>query len=315
MSVTWIFAPLVRSPHVPAIHGQLEHLSKSMLILRNPWIRDSVLDAKFFCAWLLLLMIFFYPTVFSNIASDYDALDTLLFIGMLLAPLTFTPFLAIRIWVIKNVSSLYFNRDTQKIYFQRGRKLRTLDWNLTAGGILGIPARMNGSAFYNYALALAMPRADGSLPKNDCIWIESNQPTESSIIHVAEVWEYIRQFMAHGPDQLPPAREPNWWYVPLDAICLTPAQAWRHYAPWRTGERGEMQGKKCWQLPFWAVLFPYNLSVAVFWYAICRMFNIKAAPAPPEAFETAPESNNEIDIKAALTHRRPRRKKADKQRV
>ncbi|WP_346656544.1 DUF6708 domain-containing protein [Pseudomonas sp. SWRI51] len=210
---------------------------------------------------------------------------------MLHAPFIFIPFLAHRIWSIKNTSSFYFNRHTQKIYFQRGRELKIFDWSLTTGGILSITERVNGSTAISYGLALAMPRADGSLHKNDCIWIDSNEPTESSIIHVAEVWEYVRQFMAHGPDQLPPAREPNWWYVPLDAICLTPAQAWRHYAPWRTGEPGEMQGKKLWQLPFWAVLFPYNLSVAVFWYAICRVFNVRAAPAPPEAFEAIGTAN------------------------
>ncbi|NWL04340.1 hypothetical protein DM807_00250, partial [Pseudomonas hunanensis] len=82
--------------------------------------------------------------------------------------------------------------------------------------------------------------------------------------------------------------EPNWWHKPLHAICLTPAQAWQHYAPWRTGEPGEMQGKKNWQLPFWAVLFPYNLTVAICWYGICRLFNVRAAPPPPEAFEEAP---------------------------
>ena len=291
MSVTWSFAPMVRSSHAPAIHGQLEQLSKTMLILRNPWVHDSVLEGKIFCACTLLIMILFYPLLFSDMTWGDDALDIFLYIGMLHAPFIFTPFLAIRIWAIKNISSFYFNRDTQKIYFQRGRKLRIFDWSLTAGGILGITESMNGSTTINYALALAMPRADGSLHKNDCIWIDSNEPTESSIIHVAEVWEYVRQFMAHGPDQLPPAREPNWWYVPLNAICLTPAQAWRHYAPWRTGEPGEMQGKKLWQLPFWAVLFPYNLSVAVFWYAICRVFNVRAAPAPPEAFEAIGTAN------------------------
>ncbi|MCI1041137.1 hypothetical protein HWD98_27050 [Pseudomonas putida] len=94
--------------------------------------------------------------------------------------------------------------------------------------------------------------------------------------------------MAHGPDKLPPSSEPNWWHKPLHAICLTPAEAWQHYAPWRTGEPGEMQGKKNWQLPFWAVLFPYNLTVALCWYFVCKLFNVRAAPPPPAAFEEAP---------------------------
>ncbi len=50
-------------------------------------------------------------------------------------------------------------------------------------------------------------------------------------------------------------------------------------------EPGEMQGKKNWQLPFWAVLFPYNLTVAICWYFVCKLFNVRAAPPPPAAFE------------------------------
>ncbi|MCG8296635.1 hypothetical protein MID08_27720, partial [Pseudomonas entomophila] len=65
-------------------------------------------------------------------------------------------------------------------------------------------------------------------------------------------------------------------------------EAWRHYAPWRTGEPGEMQGKKNWQLPFWAVLFPYNFGLALCWYGVCQLFNVRAAPPPPEAFDEAP---------------------------
>jgi hypothetical protein len=49
-----------------------------------------------------------------------------------------------------------------------------------------------------------------------------------------------------------------------------------------------MQGKKNWQLPFWAVLFPYNLCLAICWYGVCRLFNVRAAPPPPEAYEQAP---------------------------
>ncbi|HEN8798987.1 TPA: hypothetical protein U8251_001558, partial [Pseudomonas putida] len=50
----------------------------------------------------------------------------------------------------------------------------------------------------------------------------------------------------------------------------------------------EMQGKKNWQLPFWAVLFPYNLTLAICWYGLCRLFNIRAAAPPQAAFEEAP---------------------------
>ncbi|KMU97256.1 hypothetical protein AC138_04355 [Pseudomonas putida] len=166
--------------------------------------------------------------------------------------------------------------------------LIVIDWNNTGGGIFK-RTEFGGSYFTtSYALAFAPRREDGSLHQKDCLWVDSNEPTEPGVKHVAEVWEYLRHFMDHGPDKLPPPGEPNWWHKPLHAICLTPAEAWRHYAPWRTGEPGEMQGKKNWQLPFWAVLFPYNLTVALCWYCVCKLFNVRAAPPPAEAFESGP---------------------------
>ncbi|MBK5001309.1 hypothetical protein IAE37_003585 [Pseudomonas sp. S31] len=189
---------------------------------------------------------------------------------------------------VKGLSSIYLNRSTQKLYFQRFSQLIVYDWRQTAGGIMKRTEFGGASFSTQYALALAPRRSDGTLHQKDCLWIDSNEPTAPDIKHVAEVWEYLRHFMDHGPDKLPSPSEPNWWHRPLHAICLPPSEAWRHYAPWRTGEPGEMQGKKNWQLPFWAVLFPYNFSLAVCWYLICRAFNVHAAPAPPEAFEEAP---------------------------
>ncbi|WP_225917354.1 hypothetical protein [Pseudomonas farsensis] len=315
MSITWIFAPLTQSSNRPAICGQFEKQSYGTLTLRNPWIPDSVFMGKIYTASILFIIITFYPPLFVNQPWNTPPFSSFLLAAKILGPLLFVPFLIYRIWLIKALSNFYFNRLTQKIHYTYRGKLTTLEWSQTVGGVYKITEIINGSYTTSHALALAVPRPDGTLHKKDCLWVDSNEPSDPSITYVAEVWEYLRQFMAHGPDQLPAPGEPNWWHVPLNAICLTPAQAWRHYAPWRTGEPGEMQGKKLWLLPMWAVLFPYNLSVAVFWYAICRMFNIKAAPAPPEAFEAAPEGNNEIDINAALTRRGPRRKKADKQRV
>ncbi|KPM58003.1 hypothetical protein HB4184_26995 [Pseudomonas putida] len=172
-------------------------------------------------------------------------------------------------------------------------KVFVFEWSNTGGGLFKRTENGGSSFSTSYALAFAPRRADGSLHQKDCLWVDSNEPTESDVRHVAEVWEYLRHFMAHGPDKLPPPGEPNWWHKPLHAICLTPAEAWRHYAPWRTGEPGEMQGKKNWQLPFWAVLFPYNLTVAICWYFICKLFNVRAAPPPAEAFEGVPATARE----------------------
>jgi hypothetical protein len=241
---------------------------------------------KLYTAIILCTTIFVFPRVLYPYASFQYDLDLML--KYLSVPLIFLPFLLYRIFFIKKLSDFYLSRATKKIYYFRVGKLFTFDWSNLGGGVFK-RTEFGGSSFtISYALAFAPYREDGSLHLKDCLWIDSNEPTDPDIKHVAEVWEYLRHFMDHGPDKLPPPGEPNWWHKPLHAICLTPAEAWNHYAPWRTGEPGEMQGKKNWQLPFWAVLFPYNLSVAICWYVICRVFNVRAAPPPPEAFEEAP---------------------------
>ena len=244
---------------------------------------------KLYCASILIVMIGIYPSsFFSSDAWNPHTFDPILTIGFALTPFIFLPFLIYRIFLIKGLSNIYFNRSTRKIYYQRMKTVLVFDWNNMGGGIFK-RVEFGGSSFStSYTLAFAPRRADGSLHQKDCLWVDSNEPTEPGVRHVAEVWEYLRHFMNHGPDKLPPPGEPNWWHKPLHAICLTPAEAWQHYAPWRTGEPGEMQGKKNWQLPFWAVLFPYNLTVAICWYGICRLFNVRGASPPPEAFEERP---------------------------
>ncbi|MBI6954479.1 DUF6708 domain-containing protein [Pseudomonas sp. CCOS 191] len=288
MAVRWIFSINSKSGNEAAITGQLVNLHNNTLCLRNPWVTDSVFMGKIYTALILGGMIVVYPELLSIKLLNIDTPDLAFIAMMTISPLIFLPFLLYRIYFIRNLSGFYFNCSTKKIYYQRGKKLITFDWKNLYGGVFE-RTEFGGSSFStSYALAFAPPREDGSLHQKDCLWVDSNEPTESGIKHVAEVWEYLRQFMNHGPAKLPPPGEPNWWYRPLHAICLTPAEAWRHYAPWRTGEHGEMQGKKNWQLPFWAVLFPYNLGLAIGWYAVCRLFNVRAAPPPPEAFDQAP---------------------------
>ncbi|ABY98199.1 hypothetical protein HMH05_24510 [Pseudomonas sp. SbB1] len=287
MATIWLFNPTTDSGNKPAIGGQLLNLSNNTLTLRNPWVTDSVFMGKLYCAITVISLLGFYPQILPITLDLYDESIALMLL-FLISPFPFIPFLIYRIFYIKNLSSFCLNRSTQKIYYQRLSKVLVFEWSNTGGGLFK-RTEFGGSSFStSYALAFAPRREDGSLHQKDCLWVDSNEPTEPGVKHVAEVWEYLRHFMAHGPDKLPPPGEPNWWHKPLHAICLTPAEAWRHYAPWRTGEPGEMQGKKNWQLPFWAVLFPYNLTVAICWYGICRLFNVRAAPPPPEAFEEAP---------------------------
>ncbi|MBA6138268.1 MULTISPECIES: hypothetical protein [Pseudomonas] len=291
MATTWVFNSTSDSGHKPAIAGQLASVSENTLCLRNPWVTDSVFMGKLYCAITVISLIGFYPQILPITLDLYNE-NIAIMLLFLISPFPFVPFLIYRIYFIKNLSSFCLNRSTQKIYYQRLSKLFVFEWSNTGGGLFK-RTEYGGSSFStSYALAFAPRRADGSLHQKDCLWVDSNEPTEPGVRHVAEVWEYLRHFMAHGPDKLPPPGEPNWWHKPLHAICLTPAEAWRHYAPWRTGEPGEMQGKKNWQLPFWAVLFPYNLTVAICWYGICRLFNVRAAPPPPAAFEEAPAKFN-----------------------
>ncbi|MFK3820573.1 DUF6708 domain-containing protein [Pseudomonas sp. NPDC089407] len=285
MATVWLFSPHKKTDVQPKIHGQVSNLTSSVLHLRNPWVSDSVFMAKMYTASILVIALVCY-TGLLNLSINYEQEGAYAFIAMqLLGPFIFTPFLAYRIFFIKHLSEICFNRYTKKIHYKRLSKLIVFDWNNIGGGVFK-RTEFGGSSFStSYALAFAPRRKDGSLHQKDCLWVDSNEPTDSDTRHVAEVWEYLRHFMDHGPAKLPPPGEPNWWHRPLHAICLTPAEAWRHYAPWRTGEPGEMQGKKNWQLPFWAVLFPYNLTVAICWYGICRLFNVRAALPPPEAFE------------------------------
>lgn len=79
---------------------------------------------------------------------------------------------------------------------------------------------------------------------------------------------------------MPAPGESNWWNRPNVRICLTPAEALRHYVPWRTGEPNEMQGKSNWLLPLWLVFFPYNMFCALCWYAVCRILKVRGMPPP-----------------------------------
>jgi len=137
---------------------------------------------------------------------------------------------------------------------------------------------------HQYALAFAPRREDGSLHQKDCLWVDSNAPTEPGVKHVAEVWEYLRHFMAHGPDKLPPPCEPNWWHKPLHAICLTPADAWRPTPPGEPASPVKCRAKRtgnCRSGPCFS-LQPHGCHLLV---PHLQLFNLRAGPPPPAASE------------------------------
>ncbi|MBK5541785.1 hypothetical protein JFV28_04115 [Pseudomonas sp. TH05] len=283
MAITWQFSHQTKTGVLPAIRDQLVDVDRDVLSLRNPWVGDSVFMGKMYIS---MTFIFLLDATYGFIeAGEFDATSLFIYVISLAFSALISILIGYRIFLIKRLSNFYFNRKTKRVYYQRNKTLITFDWAQTEGGIF-VRNEFGGRSFStNFALAFGPRPAAGEEKDRIVLWVDSNHPNDPDPRYIAEVWEYIRQFMEEGPDKLLAPGEPNWWYVPLHRICLTPAEAWRHYAPWRTGEPGELQGKKNWLLPMWLLLFPYNLFSALCWYAVCRLFNVRSAPPPPEALE------------------------------
>lgn len=282
MNIIWLFEPHHDSKIKPEISSQLVKISETVMHLRNPWVSDSVFMAKLYLAMTIIAFAYCYMGLYnSNI--NYNLPGAKIYLIMALcAPAAFTPFLTYRIILIKNLSNFYADRANRKIYYRRFNTTITYDWNNLRGGLF-TRTEFGGSGFStSYALAFGPTPIDGRRHQKDCLWIDSNEPSEPDVKYVAAAWEYIRIFMNHGPDKLPPPRVVDWWHIPLHTICLTPRQAWLHYVPWRTGEAGEMQGKQNWLLPFWAISFPYNIILAICWFYLCQTFKIRAGLPPSE---------------------------------
>jgi hypothetical protein len=280
MSIAWKYSPETKTNIKPAIQDQLIDIDCNVLTLRNPWIGDSVFMAKMYISMtLLLIAVVTYLFLRSGVHSEEFILYAIF--------MAFPAFIALLVWyrifLIRRLSNFFFNRRTKKIFYKRNKMLFEFDWAQTEGGVF-VRNEFGGAGFTtNFALAFG-PKPTACQERDRIVlWVNSNHSNDPDPRYVAQVWEYIRQFMEEGPKKLPEPGEPNWWYAPLHRICLTPVEAWRHYAPWRTGEPGEMQGKKNWLLPLWLVLFPYNLFSALCWYVVCRVFNVRGAPPPPEA--------------------------------
>ncbi|MCE0877519.1 hypothetical protein LU675_29785, partial [Pseudomonas monteilii] len=133
MATIWIFNSTSISGYKPAIGGQLLSCSKSTLCLRNPWVTDSVFMGKLYCAMTIALIIFTYPYFLTSDAWNPYTFSYTFIILNVIAPFIFLPFLAYRIYFIKRLSSICFNRSTQKIYYQRLSKLFIFEWSNTGG--------------------------------------------------------------------------------------------------------------------------------------------------------------------------------------
>ncbi|CAI8745893.1 PH domain-containing protein [Pseudomonas chlororaphis] len=307
MTISWTWTPADKAEAAPSIGDQYISMGKNVLCLRNPMPADSAFMAKMFSATIvvtLLLWLWMFCAAINDTPSDEA---WVLFIPLLL-PLGISPFLFYRIHLIRSQSNFYFNRHTQKIYYLKGKTLLVGDWAHVKAGVMG-RTEFSGRSFSTttslvlnaFGTQQDSPQAKQiakSWAPTYSICIDSNEPSDPRPIFVAQVWEYIRQFMAHGPDKLPVPQEPHWWYVPHNAICLTPRQAFRHYVPWRTGEPGEKQGKKWWLMPLWLVLFPYNFFVALCWWMTCRLLRVRPAAPPQQALEGEPGTSTPIGMTA-----------------
>ncbi len=249
---------------------------------------------------LVLVLSFPFQWFFdSDNRADFDTSSMLVLASGVAFSCILCLFVAMHIRRLK-MTPFYFNRHTQHVYGKEGNYLFEGDWRSIQASPTSFIDASNVGAVVRYRLHMLVSSVRPMPPHR--FWqkrmppgifqvcIMSNQQADPRTDQVAQVWEYIRSFMAHGPDGLPIPAEPNWWMLPLHQVVLTPSQALRHYVPWRTGEPGERQGKKNWLLPFWALLFPLTISVSLCWWIVCCLLRVHPLVPPVEALEgeTAP---------------------------
>ena len=280
----------------PRIGDQFIGMGQQVLCLRRPFLEVSVLMALMYSVTIVGSLCFVLWMSFSSIADPSSQtadiwLNCLPFLFLIAGTALF---LAVNLRRLR-MSHIYFNRHTQRVYAKEGHHLYEADWHGVQATPNSFVDASNVGAVTRFRLEMLIPSVHPLPPRRfwqkrlppGMLWfrIMSNAQTDPRIEYVAQVWEYIRVFMAHGPEGLPIPAEPNWWMLPLHKVVLTPLEAWRHYVPWRTGEAGEHQGKKSWLLPFWAVLFPLTMSVSLCWWVVCCIFGICPSAPPPEALE------------------------------
>ena len=281
----------------PVINDQFVAIGNAALCLRHPWTAVSALMGKLWSTSLFFIgpsFVFQFWPILGVVEGAY-----LLFFILMPVPTLFALLLWSHIHMLKRRSHFYFNRHTQRVYYNDGKYLWIGDWSGIQGGSTSATDVTNVGAVIRYYLELQLPNLGALLPPDRydetrtprpapspmILQIDSNQGTLGLQQYIAEVWEYIRIFMEEGPRDIPIPSEENWWESPCYRTYLTPMEALRRYVPWRAGEPGEKQGKKWWLLPFWALLFPYNMVLSLCWWITCVVFKVRPAAPPPEAFE------------------------------
>lgn len=296
MSIDWIWSREDRAVFQPAIGDQLVSVDLNRLQIRNPWVADSALMGKMHSsalfAGLAIAICIFVQDFNEGLQVDY-ALLLVVFLSLGWVALM----LILRVRMIKSISDFVFDSADRKVYCREFGRVISGDWDSVVGGHQSEMEFTGRAVIVVHSLILRMraesvkPGGVESKPVSMFVSIESNEPTEPFVLYVGQIWEFIQIFMEEGPEKLPQPAESNWWNSPNVRICLTPAEAFRHYVPWRTGEPNEMQGKSNWLLPLWLVFFPYNMFCALCWYAVCRVLKVQGMPPPVHVESECRESS------------------------
>lgn len=255
----------------PKIGTPLMAMGSAVLCVRGGLVGEClVATCKMFIALMLTSVLFFAADDGGLFVAMYSAI----FPALLLAGFA---------WRLKRAPFLYFNRHTRRVYCMQGGRLRAGLWQ-------AVRARSTVEADYKNriaCLALRFPAIEGDKRPLELRIVSSGGYNAQApyAARVEEIWEYLRVFMERGPSGLPVPAEPNWWLGPELDIAMSPAEALRRYVPWRTGQPGEWQGKNGAVLPFWALMFPFNMTQALLWWAICKCFGIGPRVPPPEVME------------------------------
>uniref|UniRef100_UPI00333F8AEC hypothetical protein n=1 Tax=Castellaniella defragrans TaxID=75697 RepID=UPI00333F8AEC len=291
----------------PRITGQFVAMGQAVLVLRRPQFATiHVMDAKFYMFMLLafspvLLYMMWEMDLEFDMGPGAPGPNTMFVLGVFMFIFGFGALLARRLRILKRMNHAYFNRHTQRIYIKTGADLWEGEWHgVQADSDSFTEFAFGGSHFSSvtrHTINLLVPKIGPMPPRYRTrkkippgMFPLAIMRNNDGAYRAAEVWEYIRAFMAHGPEGLPIPAEPDWLELPGEKIVLTPREAWRRHVPWRNGALGERQVKKNFLLPLWAALFPILMPISLCWWLLCRIFRVGTPVPPPQALqgETGP---------------------------
>lgn len=285
MATDWIWSSKDSVGVLPEIGGQLVSIDNTYLRIRNPWAVESASAGKLYAAGLVATISAFICYLLA-VSAGHAIFSYAVVLFLFLIALFFSLMLALSVCSIKTRSDIIFSRFDRRVSYSDCGRVISGAWNSAVGGMLSKSEFTGTGVIARHSLVIKIPVESGKPgmtekgPESLFVSTESNEPTEPDVLYVAQVWEFIRLFMDEGPNKLPKPAESDRWLAPEHRICLTPAEAWRRYVPWRKDHPNETQGRNNWLLPLWLWLLPYNMFCALCWYAACSILNVRAAQPP-----------------------------------